>query len=418
SVSQASVLTDAAGEASTLLTLGDTPGTYTIDASSGSLPAVTFSAEAEIGAASQMTVSVQPSETTAGEVIAPAPAVEVTDSEGNGVQGINVTVSEQGGYTFDGGTLTIETDPSGIASFTDLMIETANSYQLSFNADAAGVPNASSNLFDVVAAAGDASNTTADVPNGAAGESTSITITVLDSFSNRVTGAEDDISVSVTSGFNSGFAFTSIVDNGNGTYSTSYTPQTVGTDEITITLNTIEISGSPYPSNVTTSDVNASNSTVTANPVTLQAGSDSEVTVEVRDGSNNPISGLVSGDFNISLSNSGTAGTITETAIDGTYTFDVTNTVAEEVTVTVTATGTTLDNTPVINFTAADPDLMIITTEPEQSVAGQPIEGPPAVRIDDEFGNPVPDISVSVSEQGGASFSSGSTASLNTDASG
>ncbi|MCA1800268.1 MAG: Ig-like domain-containing protein, partial [Actinobacteria bacterium] len=123
SVSQASVLTDAAGEAFTLLTLGDTPGTYTVDASSGSLTVVTFSAEAEIGAASQMTISVQPSETTAGEVIAPAPAVEVTDNIGNPVAGIDVTVSEQGGYTFDAGPLTVSTDASGMASFGDLVIQ-------------------------------------------------------------------------------------------------------------------------------------------------------------------------------------------------------------------------------------------------------------------------------------------------------
>ncbi|MCA1800278.1 MAG: hypothetical protein LC650_03205, partial [Actinobacteria bacterium] len=392
-----------------------TPGTYTVDATSGALTAVTFTAEAQIGDASQMTVTTQPSETTAGEDITPAPAVTVTDDVGNGVEGINVTVSEQGGYTFDAGTLTIPTDASGIAAFSDLMIEAANTYQLVFNADAAGVSNVNSNPFDVVAAAGDASNTTADVPNGAAGEPTEITITVLDSFNNRVTAAGDDLSVSVTSGPNSGAAFTSITDNLDGTYSTSYTPETVGTDEITTTLNTIEISGSPYPSDVSTSDVSVSNSTVTANPTTIQAGSDSEVTVEVRDGSNNPISGLGSGDFNISVSNSGSAGTISETATDGTYTFDVTNEVAEEVTVTVTATGTTLDDAPVINFTAADPDLMVITTQPETSVAGQLIEGPPAVRIDDEFDNPVPNISVSVSEQGGASFSTGSVTTVDTD---
>ncbi|MCA1800354.1 MAG: hypothetical protein LC650_03585, partial [Actinobacteria bacterium] len=285
-----------------------------------------------------------------------------------------------------------------------------------FNADAAGVPNASSNLFDVVAAAGDASNTTADVPNGAAGEPTDITITVRDSFDNPVTGIEGDLSVSVTSGPNSGVTFTSITDNLDGTYSISYTPETIGTDEITIELSGTQISGSPYPSDVTTSDVSASNSTVTVNPTTLQAGSNSEVTVEVRDGSNNPITGLVSTDFNISVSNSGTAGTISETATGGTYTFDVTNEVAEEVTVTVTATGTTLDDAPVINFTAADPDQMVITTEPETSVAGQPIEGPPAVRIDDEFGNPVPEISVSVTELDETSFSTGSTTTVDTDA--
>ena len=168
---------------------------------------------------------------------------------------------------------------------------------------------------------------------------------------------------------------------------------------------------------MTTSDVSSSNSTVSASPLTLQAGSSSEVTVELRDGSNNLISGLSFSDFNVSVSGNGTAGPIAETTIAGTYIFDVTNTTAEIVTVTVTATGSTLNNQPEITFTAADPDLMQITTEPDEfgSVAGQSIEGLPSVRITDEFGNPVPAVSVNVTEQGGELFVTGSATSVITN---
>ncbi|PKD43291.1 invasin domain 3-containing protein [Rhodohalobacter barkolensis] len=418
SLSTTSATTDASGEASSTLTLGDTPGTYTTNVSSGSLTAVSFTAEAQIGDASQMAVTTQPSETTAGEVISPAPSVEVTDDVGNGVQGISVSVSEQSGEGFDSGTLTQQTDASGVASFPDLIFNTAQNYTLIFNASATGVSNVSSNPFDVISATGDPLSTTADVPNGAAGEATDITISVQDEFNNGVTGAASDLSVSVTNGPNSGAAFASITDNADGTYSTSYTPETIGTDEISITLGTVDISGSPYSSNVTTSDVSASNSTVNAVPETLQAGTNSEVTVELRDGSNNPISGLSSSDFNISVSGNGTSNGFTETSTNGTYSFNVTNTTAEDVTVTVTATGTTLNQAPQITFTAADPDLMVITTEPGQSVAGQPIEGPPAVRITDEYNNPVPAFNVDVTEQGGATFTGGSTTSVNTNDSG
>jgi hypothetical protein len=42
----------------------------------------------------------------------------------------------------------------------------------------------------------------------------------------------------------------SVTDNGNGTYTASYTPQTTGTDQVAITLNGVPISGSPYTSTV------------------------------------------------------------------------------------------------------------------------------------------------------------------------
>ena len=87
----------------------------------------------------------------------------------------------------------------------------------------------------------------------------------------------------------------------------------IGTDEITITLNSVEISGSPYSSTVTTSDVSASNSTASASPTNLVVGSTSTVTVVLRDDSDNPISGLSSSNFDVSPSGSATASTVSET---------------------------------------------------------------------------------------------------------
>jgi len=409
------IQTGSLGQAFTRLTLGDTPGTYTADASVSGIGTITFTAQATIGEASLMTVSTQPGETTAGNTIVPAPAVTITDDVGNAIEDVNVNVSEQGGYTFDSGTLSAVTDANGIAVFSDLVINTASSYTLEFDADAAEVANSTSNPFDVVAAAGDPSNTTASVPDGAAGDPTTVSVTVLDQYNNAVTGVSGNLSVSVVSGPNTTESFGSITDSGNGTYTTTYTPQTIGTDGISILLSGTAITGSPYSSDVTTSDVSASNSTVTATPETLQAGNNSLVSVEVRDGSSNPISGLVSGDFSISVSGDGSAGTISETSTDGTYQFNVANTTAEQVSVSVTATGTTLQDSPTITFTAADPDLMLITQQPGLSAAGQPIAGSPTARVTDEFGNRVPDVEVSIAEQGGEPFAAGSTSTLNTN---
>ncbi|MCA1800162.1 MAG: hypothetical protein LC650_02565, partial [Actinobacteria bacterium] len=418
SLSQVSLQTNSFGEAATRLTLGDTPGSYVTDAVVDGLGSISFSAEAETGEASQMNVSTQPSQATAGIAIAPAPAVTVTDNAGNLIEGVSVTVSEQGGSTFDGGTLTQNTNASGVAEFTDLVFNTANTYTLVFNADAPGVSNVNSNSFDVMATAGDPANSIADVPNGAAGEQTSISITVLDAFDNPVTGVDGDLSVTINDGPNSGATFDSIFDNNDGTYSTAYTPETVGDDQITIELGDIDITGSPYTSSVSTSDVSASNSSVIANPAELQVGNSSEVTVTVRDISNNLISGLTSSDFNTSVSGNGTRGSISETETDGVYTFNVSNKTAQDITVTVTVTGTTLNDQPLITFTAGDTDRMFITTEPDISEAGQTIEGPPTVQLTDEFNNPVPQTLVSVSEQGGEPFAAGSSTDVNTNDSG
>ncbi|MFO7848151.1 MAG: invasin domain 3-containing protein [Balneolaceae bacterium] len=418
SLSVESASTDGEGLAATRLTLGDEPGTYTVDGTVSGLNTISFNAEAQTGDASQMTVSTQPEETTAGGAITPAPAVTITDDADNPIEGVTVTVSEQGGYSFDSGSTNEVTNASGIAEFSDLVIQAADSYSLVFDADAAGISNVSSNLFDVVPAEADPAVSSATVPDGVAGDATTITIDVVDEFNNPVTGEAGNLSASISDGPNSGASFASIEDNGDGTYTTSYTPENDGSDQIVVTLDGAGINGSPFTSDVSTGDVSASNSEVTADPTTLQAGNSSLVSVDLRDGSNNPITGLTSTDFSVDITDAGSASTISESSTDGVYQFTVSNEKAEEVPVTVTASGTTLQDTPDITFTAADPDQMIISTEPDVSTAGEPIDGPPAVTITDEYDNPVPNAEVDVTEQGGEPFGTGSTSTLNTDAQG
>ncbi|HMA79153.1 MAG TPA: invasin domain 3-containing protein, partial [Candidatus Paceibacterota bacterium] len=374
-------------------------------------PAIEFT----VGETATITVTTQPGDITAGQSIAGPPTVTLEDEFDNPVPGVNVTVSEQGGQTFDSGTLTVQTNASGIAAFSDLVLSSAGQYNLVFNEP--GGKTATSNAFDVNAAAGSAAQTTAAVPNGASTDVTSIVITVSDEFGNPVIGAAGDLDVSVTGGPNTGETFGAINDNLDGTYSTSYTPQDIGTDEITITLNSVEISGSPYSSTVTASDVSASNSTASASPTNLVAGNSSTVTVVLRDVSDNPITGLSSSNFDVSPSGSATASTVSETATAGTYEFTVSNQAAEAVTVTISATGTTINDTPAITFTAGAPERIIVSTQPQSGTAGEAIPGPPSVTLEDQFNNPVPSIDVTVSEQGGQVFAGG-TLTVQTNAAG
>lgn len=414
SLDQTSVQTNSEGRASATLTLGDVPGDYLVEAAVGTTGSVTFIATAQIGEPSQMIITQQPGATVAGSAISPAPSVEITDDAGNPIEGISLTVSETDGYTFDAGTLSIATDGSGIAAFIDLVIETTGTYSLVFNADAAGVDNVTSDPFEVESAAGEPANTTASVPDGTAGNPTAITITVLDQFDNRVSGIAGDLAITVT-GVNSATPTASETAI-PGEYSASYTPTVAGEDEVAIMLGGTSIAGSPFTSTVTVSDISATNSSVEADPISLQAGDSSTLTIELRDDSNNPISNVT--DFTLNVSGEGDVGTVSETSTAGTYETSVTNTTAQTVTVTVTADGVQLQDQPEITFMAADPSTMTITTEPEASIAGEPIVGPPTVEIVDSYGNPVPDIIVNVTEQDDASFITGSEISVSTNSSG
>jgi len=191
----------------------------------------------------------QPGETTAGEAISPHPVIEIIDSQENPVTGMEVTVSEQGSHSFDGGTLTVTTGDDGQALFDDLVINRAGSYTLVFAATDID-REVTSDTFEVTNADGEPGQTTATVPDGNTGEPTRITITVEDQFGNRVTGEAGNLSVSV-SGTNEGAEVEPINDDGNGVYTTSYTPEFIGLDEITIQLNGTDISGSPFVSIVT-----------------------------------------------------------------------------------------------------------------------------------------------------------------------
>ncbi|MFO8109491.1 MAG: NosD domain-containing protein [Thermoplasmata archaeon] len=72
---------------------------------------------------------------TAGEVITGFPEALVADEYGNPVEDVDVTVSEVGGYIFDVGTTTVATNETGVATFSDLMINEVGSYTLEFSID-------------------------------------------------------------------------------------------------------------------------------------------------------------------------------------------------------------------------------------------------------------------------------------------
>ena len=405
-MSNAAVTTDANGIASSLLTLGSLPGVYRVDASADGTGVVTFSARAEILAPSLITIVQQPAGTVAGSPVDPAPSVRVTDSENTPIEGIAITVSLNGGEFAAGSTTEILTGSDGISGFGNLIINTAASgYTLTFGSMVTDLAGVTSQSFNVTAASGDPSQSSAIVPDGVAGEETRITIRVEDAFGNP-TGSADDLTVEVAGENEDGLTVT---DTGTpGEFEATYTPETAGTDLITIRLDGVDISGSPYSSQVSAGTVDPSGSSVTADPDEVPVGGSSTVTIVLRDEFSNPVSGFTNADFDISLDGTATAGQISESTEPGTYQFEVTSDVAGQVQVKVAARGITLDDSPVINFVQEEESYTIgIHIQPENSKAGQPIQGPPSARITNQFGDPVAGRQVTVRERGGQSFASG-----------
>src|SRR5207248_812675 len=132
--------TIAGGTASfTNLSISGTTGDRTLSFSAtGLTPAVSGTITVGAGAATQLTLTTQPSATAqSGVAFAQQPAVQLRDGDGNAVNQAGVTVTETGrtaGRT-RGGTLTAATTVGGVASFTNLSISgTAGDRTLSFSA--------------------------------------------------------------------------------------------------------------------------------------------------------------------------------------------------------------------------------------------------------------------------------------------
>jgi hypothetical protein len=116
SVSAASAVTDASGEATVGWTLGTTAGANTLTATVSSIAPVTFTATGVAGPATTIAKeSTDGLELHIGSAASPRPAVRLKDAHGNDVSGAAVTFAVTGG----GGTATgtsQTTDASGVAT--------------------------------------------------------------------------------------------------------------------------------------------------------------------------------------------------------------------------------------------------------------------------------------------------------------
>ena len=135
------------------------------------------------GAVADLDIIDEPSDTIAGLPIGPL-TVKAVDQHGNPVPGATIDVSENGGYVFDAGQLQQDTGVDGIATFADLVINTAaTGYQLHF---ASGVAAVDSDSFEITPAEFAAYTVLPEDVTYTAGIPFDVTITATDQFGNPV----------------------------------------------------------------------------------------------------------------------------------------------------------------------------------------------------------------------------------------
>jgi adhesin/invasin len=278
--------------------------------------------------------------------------VTARDQFGNPVEGATVVLAATGSEN----TLTqpgAPTGPNGEASGT-LSSTLAEAKTVSAIIDGTAVTQTVS--VTVTPGAASAAQTTGLVPEGTAGDPTVIIVTTRDANGNALTTGGETVAVNVT-GANT--ATPPVTDNGNGTYTASYTPTVVGIDNVAITLNGLPISGSPYSSTVST--LNGVQLAVAIQPSRFAQNTVpfiQQPVVQLQD------------EFGNDVSQAGV--NVTATIFSGGGTLNGTRTIATDVTgaarfADLAITGTVGDRTLIFTaggFVSAESDLITITPGP------------------------------------------------------
>jgi hypothetical protein len=182
----------------------DTAGVYTLSAADGTLSSATSTSfTVSAAAATQLTFSQQPTNSTAGTALSPAVSVVIEDMFGNIVTSdpSQVTLAVQSGPgVFDSGSTTQVAAVNGVAAFNALILDTAGAYTLSA-ADGA-LTSATSTSFMVSAAAAAQLAFSQQPTNATAGTALSpaVSVAVEDRFGNLVSTDTSTLTLSVQTG--------------------------------------------------------------------------------------------------------------------------------------------------------------------------------------------------------------------------
>jgi hypothetical protein len=386
---------------------------YTLAAASAGLTGDTSSAfNVAAGAASQLTVTTQPSDSVqSGAQFPQQPSVQLRDANGNAVaqSGVTVTAAIATGGGALGGTTTANTNASGVATFTDLSIAgTVGTRTLSFTA-ASVTPAASSSIY-VRAGAASALVFSVQPSNTAAGATITpaVQVSITDA-SGNVVDASSNVTLAIGNNPSGGtLAGTTTVAAANGVATFSDLSIDKSGAAYTLAASSGSLTGATSAAfNVTAGAASHATSTITANPTSIVAdgASTSTITVQLKDANGNNL--IASGGTVVIATSLGTMSATTDNN-DGTYTATLTSgtTVANTVQITATLNGTGLANTATVAFTPGAAAAYVVDRSDNAPVAGGTVTI--TAQLVDANGNAVADggRTVTWSSTNGGSFAS------------
>jgi adhesin/invasin len=398
SVTNGTTQTDASGVATVgSWTLGNGLGANTLEASTGSLTPVTFTATATQGPAAIVSIDAGDGQSaTVGTAVATAPRVLVTDLGGNPVSGEAVTFAvASGGGSLTGGSTT--TNGAGLAS--------VGSWTLGLTAGANTLTATVSGLtpvtFTATGTAGAPATMVLNAGDGqtaTAGTAVAIDPSVLveDANGNPVPGASVTFTPTSGGGSVTGSPATTNA-SGIATVGSWILGGTPGANTLDATLAAL-----PAVTFTATGVGGAAN-------IQVQAGDGQSATVGqslatapsvlVTDGGSNPVQG-VTVDFAVASGGGGITGASTTTNVSGIATVGswTLGTVAGANTLTAAAQGGGINGNPVTFTATATADvaasIAVNDGDGQSALQGTAVPIAPSVIVRDQFSNPVQGVTV------------------------
>jgi adhesin/invasin len=263
-------------------TVGENSLSATVAGQNLSGSPVVFSATGVAGgvSAEQSTVTAAPA-TISASTGSSASTITVTarDEFGNVVAGVAVSLSATG----SGNTLVQPTEATNAVGVTTGRLSSTAVGSRTVSAIAGGIAIVQTATVTVGAGAPSASTSSATVPNGEAGQPTTIEILLKDAIGNPAPGRASAIDLSISGANNVGAR--AATDEGGGRYTVAYTPRAIGTDQVTIRVSGAALAGSPFPSRVDPGPANPATSTAVLSVTFFGVGA----IVTARDAQGNPV---------------------------------------------------------------------------------------------------------------------------------
>ena len=381
------------------LSVNKTAAGYTLSATATGFAPVTSSAfDITTGTATQLTFSVQPSNTVAGVAISPAVQVSALDAANNLVSSFGGTVTivianNPGGSTLGGTTAVAAVN--GVATFGSLSLDkTSNGYW--FTATATGLSAATSVSFNVTAGAAAQLVFGTEPSSTVAGHqiTPAVKVRALDALGNLVSGFTGSVSLALANNPGGGTLSGTIPVAAVSGVAT-FTDLSINRTGLSYTLTASATGLSPVTS--TGFDITPGAATqlaFTVQPSTTVAGAAISPAVQVSalDAAGN-LTPSFTGSIAVTLGNnpggSTLGGTTTVAAVNGVASFgDLNlNKSANGYWLTATATSLSTATSASFNVTSAPATQIVFSTQPGTIVAGHQFSPAVKVRAFDAFGN-------------------------------